>query len=239
MNTEHHAHRTAAPPWAGMTRAQIADFVEGIGGAQAAADHVLSRGHSKNYERNKRYRETHVYGKSEFNEDSFDANDTAPSRGRTRRLAPARLLGMDEWNAILSLAPHDLKDRDVLIASARHSRGETAEIAAEIGICQKQVRNLQDKILDWARAHLDRDEIRAHLDDPITTESVVKRQKSKAGRKLRGGTATTAAVIYDLLGDPITTKPRAHRKTTVRQRQVRVVPCHPDQLTLFQFQEAA
>lgn len=229
MNTEHHAHRTrtAAPPWAGMSRAQIADFVEGIGGAQAAVDYVLSRGHSKNYERNQRYRETHVYGKAEFNEDSFDANNAAPPCGRTCRLVPARLLGMDEWNAILSLAPHDLKDRDVLIASARHGRGETAAIAKEIGVCQKQIRNIQNKILAWARAHLKPDEIAGHLDDFITTERVTRRAPSRAGRK-------HTATIYDLFGDPIThckCKRRQPRKPAVRRQRVRQA-C-PDQLDLF------
>lgn len=194
MNTEHHVHRTAAPPWAGMTRTQIADFVDGIGGASAAADYILSRGHSQNYERNKKYREVHVYGKVEFVDDSIDGDDTVPPRGRTRRLAPARLLGVDDWNAILACYPLAGRDRDVLIASARHGRGETAEIAVEVGICQKQVRNIQDQLYRWVQANLTPDQIATHLDDPITTERVTRRAPSRAGRKPQaagvGGTTT-------------------------------------------------
>jgi hypothetical protein len=216
-----------------MTREQIADFIEGIGGAQAAADYILSWGRSANYERNRKYREVHVYGKAVFNEDSFNADDAPLPRERTSRFAPARRLGMNEWNAILSLAPHNLKDRDVLVASARHGQGETAAIAAAIGVCQRQVRNIQNKILGWAQTNLTQDQIAAHLNDPITQGIVTRRVPSKAGRKPRGWVVQMAAV-YDLLGDPSTPrKPRKMRKAgAVRVRRARQA-C-PGQLMLFE-----
>ena len=224
-------------PWGGMSREQIADFVEGIGGAQAAADYILSRGRSKNYGRNERYRGTHVYGKTELIEDSLDGDAAVPPRGRTCRLAPARTLGCDDWNAILACYPLDGRDRDVLIASAHNGRGETAAIAKEIGVCQKQIRNIQNKLLVWARTHLDQDEITAHLDDPITTERVARRAPSKAGRKPRGWVAPAGAKIIglDLLGHPIQFQARKPRRPRSKAApRVRVRPACPGQLPLFQ-----
>lgn len=176
----------------------------------------------------------------------YDLERPATASTRTRKVAPARLLEGDEWNAILACMPMDFKDRGVLIASARHGKGAAAAIAKEVGICTKQVRNIQNKIVAQAAATLDPDEITAHLKDPITQEAVVRRAPSKAGRKPKGWVAVapvtleikaeikTAEIInLDLFGDPVLPRKHRGRKAATGARRPRLRPTVPGQMALF------
>ena len=162
-----------------------------------------------------------------------------------RKLAPARLLTIDQWNAILSVAPADLKWRDVLISSARHGSGEVAAIAREVGRTPRRVRQIQDWHLTRASQNLAPGAAAAHLGDQITTEAVTRRPPAKSGRKRKGGAIKAeikpeikpeikteiTAVIFDLFGDPVQPrKPRQPRK--VGARQVRARPTNPYQMEL-------
>lgn len=165
----------------------------------AAANAFLSQGHSAHFERNRKIRETHIQGRAvDIDRDDLSKVTTPRRYGRGQRqvLAPARLLDRDAWNSILGAVPTDFPNRDVLIASAQ---GRGAEIAAAVGISQRQVRNIQNQILAYVRAEIDAEEIARHLDDPITTEAVVRRPPSRAGRKPHVA-AALVGVVVDLWG---------------------------------------
>lgn len=100
---------------------------------------------------------------------------------------PARALDRDEWNAILSLYPSGLPDRDVLILSSQIEAKNAKKIGEQVGLSGRRVRQIQDRIAAWTRAHLDPAAIVAHLDDPLPTEKVKRRPPSRAGRKPKGG----------------------------------------------------
>jgi len=232
MKTGHRyeQRRTTASPWAGMSVAQHKQFIDSVGGLEAAANYILSRGHSKTYARNQKIRETRLQGRGVDN-DRDDLSSTAIQEKKPK--AGARALDRDYWNAILALYPQDGWDRDVLIASAQEGQGETRTIGARVGVTQRQVRNIQDKLLGWTQGNLTPEQIAAHLDDPITMERIVNRPKSTHGRKPQGWAAPAAVV--DLFGDPITErKPHQPRKVVPRMRVC------AEQMSLFQvFQEAA
>lgn len=224
-------------PWAGLTFDQQRDLIKSLGGKIAARNHFLSVGHSEHFERNRTIRETKLQGRAiDLDRDDLSqaADPRRPGRGhRQAPLAPARLLDGDAWNAILGAAPTDLPGRDVLVASAQHGRGATRDIAAAVGITQRQVRNAQGQILAWARAHLDPNDILRHMHDPITTEAVVRRPPSRAGRKPKGW---VRPLDTDLLGDRIDPdrlplKLRAARRLGPRRPRVR--PVCEGQMQLF------
>ena len=206
-------------PWTGLTLAQQCDLIRSLGGRVAAADHFQSIGHSAHFERNRRIRETRLQGRAvDLDRDDLSSPADPRRHGRGQRrapLAPARLLDGDAWNAILGAAPADLPDRDVLIASAQLGRGETSAIAEAVGISQRQVRNLQNKILKWVRGHLDEEEIARHLDDPTTDEQIRRRPPSRAGRKPKGWVAPPDR---DLLGDLIDLEHLPPRMRAVQAR---------------------
>ena len=225
-------------PWAGLTFDQQRDLIKSLGGKIAARNHFLSVGHSEHFERNRTIRETKLQVRA-FDEDRDDISQAADprrhGRGQRQVLAPARLLDGDAWNAIFGAAPADLPDRAVLIASAQHGQHQTRAIAAVVGISQRQVRNAQDKILAWARAHLDPNDILRHMHDPITTEAVVRRPPSRAGRKRRGWVAPGPGL--DLLGDRIDPDLLPQKLRAVRvmgPRRPRVRPVCEGQLSLFE-----
>ena len=204
----------------------------------AAADAFLSRGHSTNYERNRRIRETKLQGRA-VDIDRDDLSQTATPRRygqgpRRAPLAPARLLDRDAWNAILGASPRDIKDRDVLVASAQHGAGEGAAIAAMVGISVRQVRNCQDWLLAWAREHLDEAAIAAHLDDPISEERVARRPPSRAGRKpRRAALPATVGVVVDLWGHHQSQPQRRGRGPDRGPRRPRTRPVCEGQLSFF------
>ena len=115
--------------------------------------------------------------------------------GTRRRGGAARATDIDEWNAILSLAPRGLQDRDVLILSAQHGPGESSKIGEILGLSGRRVRQIQDRLLAWARANLTRAEIDDHLDDPITCEAVARRTPSRAGRRPKGAAIRVPSVL--------------------------------------------
>ena len=192
-------------PWGGLSPREQRDLIKSLGGGVAAADHFLSIGHAEHFERNRRIRDTQIQGR-EIDLDRDDLSVIAAPRRygqgpRRAPLAPARLLDRDAWNSILGASPRDIKDRDVLVASAQHGAGEAAAIAAMVGISVRQVRNCQDALLAWAREHLDEAAVAAHLDDPITQEAVARRPPSRAGRKPRRvALPETVGVVVDLWG---------------------------------------
>ena len=107
------------------------------------------------------------------------------------------LWGKNEWNAARALAPISLQNRDVLAGLA--SGMSVAEIADTIGRTPRQVRNIIQRLWTYVRG-LDVAVIARHLDDPITTEAVTRRQPSRAGRKPRRVAAITTGVVVDLWG---------------------------------------
>lgn len=113
----------------------------------------------------------------------------SPFHDTVARGNPARALDRNEWNAILSLYPLDGPDRDVLILSAQIERKNAKKIGKQVGLCERRVRQIQDRIAAWAGAHLGPSDLLAHRDDPITTEPVVRRAPSRAGRKPKGWVA--------------------------------------------------
>lgn len=209
-------------PWAGMTPAQIHDFIEGAGGLEAAADYLLSRGHSENYAKNQTFRETGLQGRA-IDEDRDDLSKGVRVIERRRRGGVARGVDIDQWNAVLALAPHDLKNRDVLIASARHGFGEVDEIAREVGRTSRRVRQIQDQIWAWAAKHLNSADLSARLDDPISQELVIPRPPSKAGRKPRAAAAAPIAPApqVDLFGE-VVVKWKPSRRQAGPRRACRV-----------------
>ena len=132
--------------------------------------------------------------------------------GTRRRGGAARGLSIDEWNAILSLYPHDGSDRDVLVLSAQHGPGESETVAAILGISGRRVRQIQDALLSWARTNLSQEAIAAHLDDQITREAVARRSPSRAGRKPR----RPALVLVERVASPRPQRPYRPRRPRVR-----------------------
>ena len=210
-------------PWGGLTPSQQRDLIQSLGGRVAASDKFQSIGHSEHFERNRRIRETRLQGRA-VDLDRDDLSQAADPRrhGRGQRrapLAPARLLDCDAWNAVLGAvraAGADIPHLDVLIASAQ--RDHTAAIAADVGISQKHVRNCQNIILTFVRAHIAPEDIARHLDDPTTTETITRRPPSRAGRKPKGWIAPGTTASTDLLGDPIDP---SHLPPKLRAVQVR------------------
>ena len=146
--------------------------------------------------------------------------------GTRRRGGAARGIDIDEWNAILSLAPLALPDRDVLILSAQHGPGESEKIGAILGISGRRVRQIQDQLLAWAKTNLAPAQIDAHLDDPITREAVARRSPSRAGRKPKGAPAriprflTLAAMMAGPEKERRPYKPRKPRVRPVCEGQM-------------------
>lgn len=97
----------------------------------------------------------------------YDLERPTKTRPCPRKVAPARLLTIDQWNAIAALAPADLKWRDVLIASSR--RGKTPDIARDVGRTPRPIRQIQGWHLAWSARNLAPGEAGMRLDDPITT----------------------------------------------------------------------
>lgn len=224
-------------PWGGLTLSQQKDLIKSLGGAVATGDAFLSQGHSSHHERNKRIRETKLQGRG-LDLDRDDLSQTATQRRygqgpRRAPLAPARLLDRDAWNAILGAAPRDIKDRDVLVASAQCGAAEAAAIAAMVGISVRQVRNCQDALLAWTRANLTEAAIAAHLDDPITQEAVTRRPPSRAGRKPRVALPETVGVVVDLWGHHQSQPQRRGRGPDRGPRRPRVRPVCEGQLSFF------
>ncbi len=223
-------------PWVGLSPREQRDLIKSLGGGVAAADHFLSVGHSEHFERNRRIRATHLQGRG-IDPDRDDLSRSATPRRygqgpRRAPLAPARLLDRDAWNAILGAAPRDLQNRDVLIASAQCGRGEAAAIADMVGISVRQVRNCQDALLAWTRANLTEAAIAAHLDDPITRETVTRRPPSRAGRKPRRAPAIMGVVV-DLWGHHQSQPLRRGRGPDRGPRRPRVRPVCEGQLSFF------
>ena len=228
-------------PWTGLSLDQQRDLIKSLGGKIAARNHFLSVGHSEHFERNRTIRETKLQGRA-IDPDRDDLSLVADPRrhGRGQRqapLAPARLLDGDAWNAIrgaLGARASDIPYLDVLVASAQFGQGETRAIAEAVGITQRQVRNNQNRNLAWAREHLDPDDIIRHMHDPITTEAVVRRPPSRAGRKRRGWVAPGPGL--DLLGDRIDPDLLPQKLRAVRvmgPRRPRVRPVCEGQMQLF------
>ena len=187
----------------------------------AAADAFLSQGHGTHHARNARIRETKLQGRG-IDLDRDDLSQVAIPRraghGPHRApAAPARLLDRDAWNAILGAAPTDLKHRDVLVASAQHGAGATAAIAAVVGITIRHTRNCQNWLLAWAREHLEESDIAARLDDPITTEAVVRRPLSRAGRKRKGAPPRPPRFLVLAPHTPAPSCPRRPYRPRVRR----------------------
>ena len=143
--------------------------------------------------------------------------------GTRRRGGAARGMDIDEWNAIAVFyrGPH----RDVLILSAQHGPGESARIGEILGISSRRVRQIQDQILAWARAHLTQAQIEAHLDDPITQEVVARRAPSRAGRKPKG--RVPRLVLVPKVAGP------TKRRRDYKPRKPRVRPVCEGQLDMF------
>jgi hypothetical protein len=217
---------------------------------EAEADRLLAAAEGVEVEviQNRKWRKRIVQGPSyeslahlaatheEATDTQFDVVGSNAFRSGThcRRGGPARTLDRDHWNAILSLAPRGLPGRDVLILSAQQGPGESEKIAAILGISGRRVRQIQDALLSWARSHLAHAEIAAHLDDPITTEVVARRQPSRAGRK---PTKTVAAIPRILVLVPKVAGPvRAPRP--YKPRRPRVRPVCEGQMA-FEFLDAA
>ena len=150
-----------SPPWAGLTGAKARAWIDQAGGARAAANFILSHGHSADYQKNRDFRETHTQGPSldvlldlantreEEDEAPTDFEDTEmPFRANQTKVASlavtVRDLDCDQWNAILALYPHNGRDRDVLVSSARHGVGESEKIGNEVGLSGRRVPPLSD-----------------------------------------------------------------------------------------------
>ncbi|MDA8191460.1 MAG: hypothetical protein M0Z68_08370 [Gammaproteobacteria bacterium] len=187
----------ACPPWAGLTPTEARAWIDQAGGIDAAADLILSFGHSPRYQSNRDFRETHTQGPSldvlldlantpgEEDKASTDIEDTETlfRVNRTNSVVTARDLDCDQWNAIRALYPHNGRDWDVLVSSARHGAEESEKIGNEVGLSGRRIRQIQDWHWDWAKANTTIEERAAHLDDPLPTARVTKRLPSRAGRK--------------------------------------------------------
>ena len=197
----------AHPPWVGLSLTEAHAWIEQVGGLDVAADCVLSYGRRSNFPANRDRRETHALGLSfdvlagrMYGREAEDAKlydhaivERAAFRGHVTCGGAVRALGCDEWNAILACYPADAPDRDILVVSAQYGAGESEQIGVRVGLSGRRVRQIQDRLLAWARTHLTPDQILAHLDDPITAEAVVRRRPSRAGRKPKAAVATCIA----------------------------------------------
>jgi hypothetical protein len=154
--------------------------------------------------------------------------------GTRRRGGEARSTDIDKWNAIAAFYPPDGPWRDVLILSAQHGPGESQKIGEILGLSGRRVRQIQDRLLAWARANLTRAEIDAHLDDPITREAVARRLPSRAGRKPKAfaGRVPRVLVLVPKVAVPV----RAPRPYKPRRPRTRFVD--PGQVDMF-WQQAA
>ncbi len=147
---------------------------------------------------------------------STNWTDRRPVRGQKKR-QKLRMCDVhcNYWNAILSLAPKDIKNRDVLVACAQNST--QVEVAKAVGRDARTVRRLQKALLAWVGGHLTKEEIDAHLDDPITQETVVPRRPAKGPPR------------PELIRTVIELNPRIkrQRKPVVRRPRVVTVPRGP------------
>lgn len=138
--------------------------------------------------------------------------DTKRSRG-----GPARLLDKNAWNAILALYPLDGPDRDVLVASAQCGALASKQIGMMVGLSEKRVRGIQDQKLQSALKNLTAADLRAHRDDPITTEAVVRRPPSRAGRKRAGAPPRAPRFLVLAPHTPAPLRPRRPYRPRVRR----------------------
>ena len=144
---------------------------------------------------------------------------------------PARALDRDEWNAILSLAPLDLQDRDVLILSAQVEGKNAEKIGEQVGLSGRRVRQIQDRLAAWAGANLDPATRAAHLDDPLPMGVVVpRRPPTRRGRKARGAAPRPPRFLVLAPHTPAPSRPR--RPSRPRVRRPRWV--EPGQLDCFE-----
>jgi hypothetical protein len=212
------------PPWARLSLDQQKEFISSIGGRVAAANYILSRGHSQSYARNKGIRETHIQGRA-LDEDRDDL-----SWGAIREAKPktgARALDQYQWTAILYFYPLDKDNRDVLIGS---SQGKTSQkISEEVGLSEKQIRNIQDQLLVWARLHTSAASLAGHLDDPTPEDKIRRRPASRAGRKRKTSPGGRLATRILILAPCVPVPPKAPRHVTIR-RPRRIVVADPRQL---------
>ena len=252
-----------AAPWASLSlreqRAWLATLTTEKRTAflDEEAGRFLSAGRSARYQKNRDARERHTDGRSLFDEfDAYQNNsvenepqelvldgsftttaevededvETALSSSWADYTTEESRWGKNEWNAVRALAPASLKNLDVLNGLAQGFT--TAEIAKRIGRTRRQVRNIVGDLWEYVRT-LDVTDIRAHLDDPTTTEIVTRRPPSRAGRKPKGW---VAPVTLDLLGDRIDPDHLPPRMRAVRRlgpRRPRVRPVCPGQLSFF------
>ena len=236
----------ACPPWAGLTPTEARAWIDQVGGIDAAADLILSFGHSPCYQNNRDFRETHTQGPSldvlldlantreEEDEAPTDFEDTeTPFRANQTKVASlavtARDLDCDQWNAILALYPLDGRDRDVLVSSARHGAGESEKIGNEVGLSGRRIRQIQDWHWDWAKANTTLEERAAHLDDPLPTARVTKRPPSRAGRKRKTSPGNDLATRILILVPYVPAPHKARHPVTIR-RAPRTVVEDPRQL---------
>ena len=230
----------ACPPWAGFTPTEARAWIDQAGGIDAAADLILSFGHSPRYQSNRDFRETHTQGPSldvllglantreEEDEAPTDFEETeTPFRANQTKVASlavtARDLDCDQWNAILALYPLDGRDRDVLVSSARHGAGESEKIGNEVGLSGRRIRQIQDRHWDWAKANTTIEERAAHLNDPLPTAIVAKRLPSRAGRKRKMSPGNDPATPILSLVPRVPSPPKAPRRATSRRPRQRFV----------------
>ena len=226
-----------SPPWAGLTGAKARAWIDQAGGARAAANFILSHGHSADYQKNRDFRETHTQGPSldllldrantrgEEDDAPTDIEDTeTPFRvNQTNPTVTARDLDCNQWNAILALYPQNGRDRDVLSSSARHGAGESKKIGNEVGRCARRVRQIQDGHWDWAKANTTIEDRAAHLDDPLPTVTVTKRSPSRAGCKRKSSPGNTLVTLILILVPRVPPPPKASRRATSRRPRRRFV----------------
>lgn len=228
------------PPWVGLTAAQKRAWIVQAGGIDAAADLILSFGHSPRYQSNRDFRETHTQGPSldvlldlantreEEDEAPTEFEETeTPFRANQTKVASlavtARDLDCDQWNAIRALYPHNGRDWDVLVSSARHGAGESEKIGNEVGRSARRVRQIQDWQWDWAKANTTIEERAAHLDDPLPIEEVTKRPLSHAGRKPKMSPGNAPATPILMLVPRVPPSPQTPRRATSRRPRGRFV----------------
>ena len=233
------------PPWVGLTAAQERAWIDQAGGVDAAAHLILSFGRSPRYQNNRDFRETHTQGPSldvlldigntrEEDEAPTDFEDTeTPFRANQTKVASlavtTRDLDCDQWNAILALYPHNGRDRDVLVSSARRGAGESEKIGNEVGLSGRRIRQIQDWHWDWAKANTTIEERAAHLDDRLPTARVTKRPPSRAGRKRKTSPGNDLATRILILVPYVPAPHKARHPVTIR-RAPRTVVDDPWQL---------
>ena len=135
----------------------------------------------------------------------------------------ARGLGRNAWNTILAFTAPDDPDRDVLVASAQLGAGESKKIGEMVGLSPRRIRQIQDQKLKAALENFTSADLRAHRDDPITTEIVARRALSRAGRRPR----RPALVLVPKMA----TQPKPPRPYKPRRPRLRFVD--PAQIDMF------